>query len=402
MPQSENWPFQRLLIDHLFRGVTRVWWTMESSFNDPQPWAFQLQVGQTGQTSALDWVDVGSPAVNAYFLDDDAVRDPAGKRLVTHYRVVLTTPRGRYVSNPQGLWGTLSVKDWNLAKEIVRKERVRMGEVSRSGYILRRMRSGRLNPANTDFLTNEVTDSSHMASWGTAYQVGYHPPVPVEIDFFEENIRERRGGASPEEWSTRPAVFPARLVGFPDVYKEDIWIDASNDQRYKIHDITVAAAWRGVPLVYTVELRLVPYDDIIYRIPVSSLSFDPTDTEKFQPTVGDGCVRVDHDYGEDSAYVYQTGDCCGIAGATILAFRKADWDDGLRTRDHAIATSQTTTNGTWAWAMMLDPGEYMLVFEKPGEYGPDVVSLVVASPVSGPPPIPESMSSSFSSSFGEF
>ncbi len=401
MPQSENWPFQRLLVDHLFRGTTRIWWTLAANFNDQQPQSFQLQAGYTGNPNALDWVDVGTAAINAYYLDDDTQREESGKRLLTHYRIVLTTPRGRYVSGAQGLWGTLDTQNWNLAKELVRKERLRHGLVSREGYLLRKMRFGVRNTANTDTLTGEIIDSAHPSSWGTAFKVGYHPPVNIMADFDNKNIVEVRGGADLTTNNSRPAEFAARIIGFPDVAKEDVWVDASNDERWLIGDIKVTSALRGVPLVYSVSMSLIPFSDVIYRIPVTNLSYDPTDESQFQPTVGTGCVQVDHDYGENSALVYQTGDCCGISGATILAFKKSDWDSSNRAPSAAVAIGQTTTNGTWAWAFMLNPGDYVLVFEKLGEYGPDTVVLTVQPPDPGPPPVPSS-SLSVSSSFGSF
>ncbi len=409
MPQSENWPFKRLLVDHLFHGTTRVWWEMASDFNDPQPHTFQLQASYTGNMDALDWVDIGDPAVNAYYLGDDSEREPAGKRLLTHYRVVLTTTRQKYVSNPQALYAVLSSKDWNMAREIVRKERLRHTLVSSRGYLLRKMRYGVPSTVNTDPLTGEIIDSGHLGSWGTAFKVGYHPPVTIDLDFEDEVINELRGGDNVAQHSSMPTEYRARLVGFPDVAKEDVWVDADNDLRWTLHEITPTVSWRGVPLVFSVKVRLVPHNNVIYKIPVTSLSADPKGEDaEFQPTTGTGCVRVDHDYGEESAFVYLAPDCCPIEGATILAFTKTDWDGGARTPEHAVATSQTTTNGEWAWAMQLDPGEYVLLFEKPGEFGPDSVSLTVQPLDPGPPPAPSSesevssVSSDSSNDFGAF
>lgn len=385
MPQSENWPFQRLMVDHLFHGITRVWWTMATTFNDPQPLSFQLQAGYTGNNNALDWVDIGTPAINAYYLDDDTVREESGKRLLTHYRVILTTSRGVYASNPQGLWGTLSVKDWNMSKEIIRKERLRNDLVSKEGYLLRKMRFGVRSTANTDLLTNEITDSSYPGSWGTAFKVGYHPPVNIMADFVEEVISEQRGGGDISSYSSRPAEFSARIIGFPDVAKEDVWVDATNDQRWLIGDIGVTVAWRGVPLVYSVKFSLVDYKDVIYKIPVTDLSKQPTEHD-YQPSAGTGCIRVTQDYGGIDNLSYQLADCCGISGATILAFNKSDWDAGHRVPSAAVASSQTTTNGTWAWAMQLNPGDYVLTYNKLGEYGPDTQLLTVQPADPGPPP----------------
>lgn len=396
MPQSENWPFVRLLVDHLFKGTTRVWWQLASSFNDPQPHSFQLQAGYTGNPNALDWVDVGTSAVNAYYLNDDENREQGGKRLLTHYRVVLTTERGKYVSGPQGIMGTLSIPEWNMAREIIRKESLRNGIVSRPGYLLRKMRYGVASTKNTDSLTQQITDSTYPASWGTAFLVGYHPPVNVMADFQSKDITEVRGGADVGSNNSRPAEFPVRVLGFPDMAKEDIWVDATTDERWIVGDIGINAALRGVPLVYTAKMSLLPFTDVAYKIPVTNLSNDPTDDAHFQPTVGTGCVRVDHDFPENSDMVYQSSDCCGIAGASIRAYRWSDWEGGNRVPSAVVAASQTTTNGTWAWAMLLDPGDYAIVFEKPGEYGPDVLKVTVERPLV-PPPSLESVMSSLSS-----
>lgn len=409
MPQSENWPFKRLMVDHLFHGATRVWWTLDPSFNYPSPHVFQLQASYTGQNNALDWTDIGDPAANAYFLTDDTTREHAGKRLLTHYRVVLTAGGQKFVSNPQGIWGVLNAKDWNLAREIVRKERLRHSLVSSSGYLLRKFRYGVKSTSNTDTLTGEIIDSNDPSAWGTAFKVGYHPPVVIEADFEGETINEMRGGDNVAAHSSRPTEFKMRIIAFPDVAKEDVWVDQDTDQRWTIHEIKPTVSWRGVPLVYDVTVRLVPHNNIIYKIPVTDLSYDIS-ADDIQPATGDGCVRVDHDYGEDNAFVYQIEEnCCPIEGATILVFTKADYDGGARTIEHAVATSQTTTNGEWAWAVKLNPGDYVLVFEKPGEYGPDVAALTVETPDPGPPPAPDlsssvsqSQSSNFSDSFGGF
>jgi len=402
MPQSRNWPFKRLMVDHIFHGTTRVWWELDQHFNFPSPNTYQLQAGYSSHNDGLDWVDIGDPAIDAAFLTDDTVREHASHRILTHYRVVVTTADGvKFVSNPQSCWGVLSSKDWNLAREIVRKEQLRHDQVSQDGYLLRRMRYGVRNTATTDPLTGEVIDSDDLSGFGTAYKVGYHPPVSYAVDVSQQSIQELRGGADIATHSSRPTQVKMRVIAFPDIAKEDVWVDADTDQRWFLHDINVAVAWRGVPLVYDVTARLIAHSDVIYKIPVSPESYDLTDVISYQPTTGTGCVRVDHDYGEDNAYAYLTGECCGIEGATILAFTKTDWDGGARTEQYAVATAQTVANGLWGWAMMLDPGEYVLLFEKPGEYGPDHVALTVAVPDPGPPPTPD-LSSSVSSSFGAF
>lgn len=382
MPQSENWPFKRIMVDHLFYGTTRVWWELAEDFRTTQSTVFQLQAGYTGNSNALDWVNIGSSAINTFFLDDNTDRELSGKRLLTHYRVILTVPAPHrvYVSNPQSIWGWLDSKDWNLAREIVRKERLRQKQVSVEGYLLKRMRYGVRDETGTDFLTDVVNNSHNLSSWGTPFKVGYHPPVPLAVDADPLTVNELRGGDNVAKYSSSDDIISAKVIAFPQLEKEDVWVNATTDQRWRIHQIATTAAWRGVPLQNTVELRLIPHDDIVYKIPVSPLSYDITDTSAAQPTTGAGCVTITHDYPTQSSLVYQTADCCGISGATVLAFTAADYAGGARTAEHAVATSQTTANGTWAWAMRLDPGDYVLVFEKPGEYGPDVAEITVIAP----------------------
>lgn len=385
---NEYWPFGRLFVDHLFHGVTRVWWRLVADFNDPPPYSFQLQAGYTGNNNALDWAVIGDPVVNAFFLDDVTRREESGKRILTHYRIVLTTSRGVYISAAQGIHGNLAEKDWRTAREILRKERLRMSLVSQEGFLIKRMRHGCLNPSNLDALTREIVDSSDASSWGTAYKIGYHPAVPFSVDFDTGDIREKRGGADISQNDSQMRTVNGRIIGFPDVAKEDIWVHGTTDQRWSIDDIVVVAAFRGVPLVHAVKFNLIPYSDISYKIPVSSLSDDLSLDQPFQPQTGPGCVRIDHNFNTPGRLTYETDCCVGISGATVSAFRQAAWDANQRGPDAVVAAIQTTTNGHWSMAMLLDPGNYVLKFEKVGEYGPDITTITVAAPPSLPPPRP--------------
>lgn len=402
MPFSENWPFQRVFVDHLFYGISRIWWEFLPSFSDPAPYVFQLQAGFTGNHSALDWVNLGSPVTGAAYLEDDSVREPAGKLILTHYRVLLQTSRNTYVSEPAPIWGLLAKKDWLTAQEIIRKERLRLGMTGFHCYLLKRYRYGAINPDSTDFLTNEVIDSRNPNSFGTKFKVGYHPPVVLPVDSTLWVHTETRGGGDPGKNSGLQVTLSPRMLAAPFLHLEDVLVDAQTDQRYAIDQIKILAAWRNIPLIIEPSMHLLPHDHIVYRIPVGQDSHELNDLfEAPLPAVGTGCVLIDHDYPTNENLTYENAHCCGIEGATILVFTAADWADGARTAEHAVAASQTTTNGRWAWSVKLDPGDYVLVFEKPGEYGPDNVTLTVEDP-GPPPPLSAVSSESSSNSFGSF
>ena len=403
MPATEGFPFRRLAADHMIQGVSRVWWQMHQNFGETSGCSFQLQAGYAGTANATDWVDVGTPVTDAFYAEDDQQR-LHGKRLLTYYRVVLTVGTTKYVSQPVSVHGELPEKDWVTAREIIRKERLRHNLVSRSGILLKRIRYGARCTECLDELTGEVTDSKCPTCQGTGFKVGYHPPVPLQcFDLTPETIAELRSGAQAPGQS-RPTTVQARVIGFPTLSKEDIWVDARSDQRWAIHEIKHAAEIRGVPLVLTVTMSLLAYTHAAYRIQVGG---EPDDHEMADlPGAGEGSEEVDHDHGAEDALAYHDADGCGIIGAIILAIPAADYEAGARDAASACAATTTMANGRWSYKLLLDPGDYVLLYEKTGEYGPDTQLLtVVSSTPEAPVAVSESSSSdSFwsSSSFGSF
>jgi hypothetical protein len=93
---------------------------------------------------------------------------------------------------------------------------------------------------------------------------------------------------------------------------------------------------------------------------------------------GSGAVLVDHDYGGDDELAYLDQHGVGIVGGTIKAFLTADYDAG--DRDSAHVRGQTTTDpmGRWLNPIALDPGDYTLIFYKPGYFNPTVEEITVA------------------------
>lgn len=93
---------------------------------------------------------------------------------------------------------------------------------------------------------------------------------------------------------------------------------------------------------------------------------------------GSGPVLVDHNYGGTDELTYQTENGSGVSGATVMAYTFSDYNAGNTTHDFVVAQVVTTVGGRWAARMGLSPGDYVLVYTKPGQYGPDVKSITVA------------------------
>ena len=363
----------------MVRGVTRVWWQLEPVFNDPGPYRFQLQVGRTGLKDATDWKNVGEPVNNGYVAEDPTFR-AIGYDLSTHYRVILTSANNTYVSQPANCFGDLNEKDWLFAREIVRKESLRHKLVSAAGYLLKQMRYGKPCRRCRDTLTQEITDADCPICNGTSFEVGYHPPLALQLwDLSPQTIAEQVDAQMKGTTRDNPYV-SARVIGFPALNKGDIWVNGSSDERWLVDTVQVVAAVRNVPVVYNVKLGLLPFNNTAYALEIGGEPAARTGPQL--PIEGCGAVVVDQDYLGPDSLIYQTENGCTIAGADIYVFTADRFAaDGTGTpREAAVAKTETRVNGRWTNSLRLNPGNYVLLYEKIGEYGPNTVALTVEEP----------------------
>lgn len=394
MPQSIVFPFRRVSVDHMVRGTTRVWWQLDRVFNQPGPYVFQLQLGKTGLRDAADWVNIGPPVVNGYAAYDSAWRE-SGYDLLDHYRVVLTTPTDVYVSQAASCYGDLPERDWTLAREIIRKEQLRFQYVATPGYLLKPFRFGKPCRRCRDELTQEVLDSDCPVCNGTGFEVGYHPPLALQCwdispQTIQEDVDAQVKGATRES-----PYITARVIGFPAINKNDIWVNGSSDERWLVETIQISAAMRNVPLIYQLKLGLIPLSNTAYAIEIGG---EPA--ERVGPTLpieGCGAIPVDHNHGGLDELVYKDASGCPVVGAHVYIFDKTVFEiNGTQTaKTLARGSTTTTANGRWTQSLNLDPGEYAVMFEKPGEYGPDSTFIVVEStstPLAVSLPAPEVIS----------
>lgn len=373
MSQERIFPFRRVSVDHMVRGVSRVWWQLERLFREPGPYVFQLQFGRTGLRDASDWVNVGDPVTNGYFALDPAWRE-GGYSLTTHYRVKLTTPQNVYVSQATPAFGELTEKDWLIAREILRKEQLRNKLVSIPGYLIKPMRFGVPCPRCRDPMSSEVTDANCQVCNGTGFEVGYHPAQPMQC--WDLSPQVDQSDVADVKGTTRVEPYVnARVIGFPALNKKDVWVNGSSDERWVIETIQVSAAIRGVPLVYQVRMGLIPFSNGMYTIEVGGEP--PVRSGPLLPVTGCGSVQIDHDYGGLDELAYTTASGCGIVGADIYVFTKAVFDEHGVNADKTLAVAKTTTqtNGRWTRGLKVNPGEYVILFEKAGEYGPDTKTI---------------------------
>lgn len=374
MPNTHDFPFRRILIDHVVRGGTRVWWWLDPRFNDPGPLTFQLQVSRDGAPNARSWENVGSEVVDGFTAVDDDQR-AFGKTLSPTYRVALTSSRGIYVSQPASVFGELTESDLIIAREILRKEQLRGRKKSwRPGSLYKRMHYGAKCTRCRDQLTGETTDANCPQCFGTGVQEGYHPAYPLCLEFITQRM-SRESTDIAMRGSINDVVQKARCLSFPMLRKNDIWVDGRSGEAFIVDETDDKAEVRGVPLVVEVTMGLLPYSHKAYTFNCPA--------EEQLPGVGDGCVTVDHNYGEAGAFRYTDAEGDPIADADVIAFQQSDAaaaEPALPRIALAVAATTTSITGDWAAPLLLNPGDYLLVFRKQGFFGPDRVTLTVERP----------------------
>lgn len=262
--------FNRVRVDFLIAGSARVTWELSDHFHAPEPWTFQLQEAESDLPQA-NWVDAGAPVQNTCFIVDPEVRARFGKELNIFYRIKLTDAVGVvYISQPADVLGNLDFKSWNYAKEIARKEVIRLKalKVGVQAWLLKIKRSGTPCPVCLDQFTQEVTNSNCPTCYGSRWEGGYYEAEPLIFgDITAEETYHQR--ATEEGMGmVAPMIVRGMFIHHPYLSTMDIIVHHSSDVRYHIHNVKPRTHVRTVPVLIVADLRPVPFDNIVYKFPV--------------------------------------------------------------------------------------------------------------------------------------
>lgn len=274
-------PFDRVVVSYLIRGMTRVLWELVPTFTDPGPLTFQLQVGQTNNPNADDWENVGIPVVNQYFAYDPEQR-VFGIDNTTHYRVILTTPNGEYVSDPVDGMGVLDHRMWRCAREEIRRRKVdlRYGPSGQEGYLLKRRITGTKCPVCTDYQTGESRDPQCPSCYGTGFLCGYYFPMSCVWASLSPATKRIELDAGQMRGTIEDISVSATMLAIDLLSENDIWVAKKTDDRYFVHRVSNTAEYKGVAIVAQVEMRPVPFSSIIYSIEIpAQLALPPAEEE---------------------------------------------------------------------------------------------------------------------------
>lgn len=260
--------FKQVTVTFNPEGGTRVVWVLSERFRDPLPHAYQLQVGESQAPGADDFEDVGLPAQNTFFaVDDDRRR--TGKAMDIAYRVRLTTPRGTYYSDPASALQYLNRREWLHVRDQIRqlKKLIRKYTGCYEGSLLKRKRFGPPCPVCLDPLTEQPQDSHCPACFGTGYVAGYFAAVPgFYVELGLEQTREKVEAQA--TGTVRPLVLQCSAAADVLVNSRDLFVAARSGRRWNIETVQTVAEYRGYPTKYGLEMRVLPFSDVGYKVPL--------------------------------------------------------------------------------------------------------------------------------------
>lgn len=226
------------------------------------PLVFFVEFARTGG----EWTRIAGPLRDVCaFIDTAQYR--CGFDNDIYYRVVASDGTCEYPSRPAHTMGEHSRRDLLLAREVLRKEYLRLRKFAgTAGFLLKRREYGQRCTNCTDYDTGEVVSGSTCTvCFGTGFVRGYYNALPAYIDFMgptsTKDVKEPFGVEDNQTVACRGMAYP-RL----DTY--DIWVHGSANRRFVIRQTQVVAEIRTVPVMYSLQMRMLPATDIAYQVPM--------------------------------------------------------------------------------------------------------------------------------------
>tara|TARA_Y100000592_G_C5466747_1_gene317165 strand:- start:505 stop:1362 length:858 start_codon:yes stop_codon:yes gene_type:complete len=246
-------------------GQTAVTWELDSTFTDPGPYEFYLEVSlNEAAREDDDYTRVNSePAVDkmGIVLDETIRRYSFDNKAV--YRVVLETPRGTYTSDPEKPNGNVTKQAFNIYKEILRKESLRLSPKfgASQGTLFKRRTYGEKCAGAIDKNTGQVVDYNNKECFGTEFLGGYFPGIDYPLLYLTpENYTSEISQMGTQE---RHAI-KARSLVYPMPTSKDVWYEHGTGRAFYIDSVVVTSKFNSKPISLTIEMNLASPTDIIY------------------------------------------------------------------------------------------------------------------------------------------
>lgn len=248
-------------------GGTVVEWAVRKDVLSPH--TSTLQWSKAGVTDAEAWQNVVT--VEDAYCAMDVHRRTYSRRDRTHYRVLVADPNGTVYASPAVATqtGLLTPVQQRTVRQIIASHRTaqRLGSYL-SGVLLKQKHRGTPCSVCIDPSSGEPVRSYCLSCYDTGWVGGYYQPVPcfaISLSNYKSDLRTDDNRGTIEDGPEAQASF----LNIPSVTAGDIWVDAANDQRWYLDDITTSVRVGNFEVLSTATAHLLPTTDVVYEIRIN-------------------------------------------------------------------------------------------------------------------------------------
>jgi hypothetical protein len=292
--------FSRIQVQTNPLGGNIIAWGLQEAFANRGPFYFFVDFGRSGTN---EWEPLNTiPIVDGCMFVDPCQRH-WDNQIDYFYRVRVLLPNtpdfstgncSVFASQPQPANGLWSRTDWLQAREIIRKEllvKTKRSNKTSPGFLLKRRTFGTRAIQTQEFDTGEIQHVKSEIDFGTGFVGGYFPAIDLLVTL--EAPWKRAIELDPTVDTRRDIIRTGRAVAYPYVETRDIYHRRDNGERYIVNSVTTVAEIGGIPIIQSLELRLAPVTDIIYKVPLDggslSSSSQSSGDSSSSSGAGDGC-----------------------------------------------------------------------------------------------------------------
>lgn len=209
------------------------------------------------------WTVISPVVVNAYRWAESVPR-VVNKDEVLYFRIKMVTAQSTYLSDIIQPYGRLGKREYFIVKDVMRREILHAKTlVGVMGQLYLVSTFGPPCTVCRDPISGQIRDTACKTCWGTGRVPPYNGPYET---WWTITPSKRQMELAEDGTGTRQdTTYQIRMIGAPQLKKNDLVVDPGTDKRYYVDVVQVIAEIRQVPVVQSLLIREAPVTDPAYR-----------------------------------------------------------------------------------------------------------------------------------------